>query len=218
MPVGNDVVDLTDAETRSGATHPRFLARVCRDEEIARIAAAADPRRMLWAHWAAKESAFKALRKLRPALPFIPRRFAVSFDIPRDGEPWLGSVEVDGHAAAVRVGHETDYLHAVAEAQASPTDRPRPVAAALLMGVHELPVTEVFPAPSARAGALSAAARRHLIAALAGHLGCAESDLAVVRPATPGIPPCVTLRGKPSALDVSLSHHGRLVAFAALRP
>ena len=53
--VGNDVVDLGDAETRGGPSHPRFDARVFAPAELAALAASAAPNRLRWSLWAAKE-------------------------------------------------------------------------------------------------------------------------------------------------------------------
>ena len=46
--VGNDVVDLEDSETVSGATHPRFDERVFADEEIACLRRSGAPERLRW--------------------------------------------------------------------------------------------------------------------------------------------------------------------------
>jgi hypothetical protein len=84
--VGNDVVDLAAPAARGKAADGRFLHRVFTAGEIARIRAAADPDRMLWMLWAAKEAAFKVARKLRADLPFAPPRF----------EAWLDPTAPDG--------------------------------------------------------------------------------------------------------------------------
>lgn len=84
--VGNDVVDLAAPAARGKAADGRFLHRVFTAGEIARIRAAADPDRMLWMLWSAKEAAFKVARKLRADLPFAHRRF----------EAWLDAAAADG--------------------------------------------------------------------------------------------------------------------------
>lgn len=217
MPVGNDVIDLHDPDTEPGATHPRFLARVCRAEEIARITAAPDPTRLLWIYWAAKESAFKALRKLDPSLPFLPRHFAVTFRPADESGVQSGVVETAGLAAIVWVTQHPDYLHAVAHAGPAAAETQSAAFATTLSGVHCVTRAHHDTSPSAPTD-LSAAARRFLVSRLAPHLGCRPADIAVVRGAGRGTPPLVTVRGAPSGLDVSLSHHGRLVAFAVAVP
>ena len=64
--IGNDVVDLGDAEVQPGATHPRFDARVFAREEREALRASGAPNRLRWILWAAKEAAYKAARKLDP--------------------------------------------------------------------------------------------------------------------------------------------------------
>jgi hypothetical protein len=84
--IGNDVVDLEAPEARGKAADGRFLGRVFTADEAARIRAAADPERMLWMLWSAKEAAFKVVRKLRADLPFAHRRF----------EAWADATAADG--------------------------------------------------------------------------------------------------------------------------
>lgn len=76
--IGNDIVDLAKADC-----HPRFAQRVLCDAEWLRYQAISDPeqqRLFLWKSWAAKESAFKALRRLRPACQAIARHFVCDAD------------------------------------------------------------------------------------------------------------------------------------------
>src|SRR5262245_8513603 len=113
MPLGNDIVDLSDPEAALAAHHERFLTRICGPTEIASIAIAADPTRMLWAHWAAKESAFKALRPVCPRIPFVPRRFIVEFARGNDGGIMHGCVRMADNVFTVAVHCHTDGLHAI---------------------------------------------------------------------------------------------------------
>jgi hypothetical protein len=67
---------------------------------------------------------------------------------------------------------------------------------------------------------LGIAARRLLSTSLARHLGCSPAMLAVVRDPEPDAwddlgPPRLLWYGVPLPTDVSLSHDGRFVAFAA---
>jgi phosphopantetheinyl transferase (holo-ACP synthase) len=71
---GNDVVDLAKAHS---AFSERFLKKVFAPEEEAAIRKAPDARLNAWAHWAAKESAFKVLSRRDPDLPFHWKRFVV---------------------------------------------------------------------------------------------------------------------------------------------
>ena len=84
MSVGNDVVDLDDPETRIEALHPRWAERVFTEAERRALAASRVRHRLHWALWAAKESGYKALRRLDPAAVFSPRAFEIELEAPRE--------------------------------------------------------------------------------------------------------------------------------------
>lgn len=188
--IGNDVVDLADPECAH--LHPRFDERVFAAAERRRIAFAESPERMRWILWAAKESAFKRARRLDPSLPFVPRRFAVSLDAALEGV-----VHHPGGPSRVRVELLGDCAHAVATA---PEADPRQAlhAACRLQGAD--------PSRAARALALRELAR---------HCGCSERELRVEKVARA---PQLRRRGALRAGPLSLSHHGRYVAYAAPAP
>lgn len=109
--IGNDVVDLADPEAHPEALHPRFDARVFAPEERARLARSADPARLRWALWAAKEAAYKAARQLDPAARFHPRAFVAE----------AGAVRFGARRFLVAVRETGAALHAVAlPAQGAP--------------------------------------------------------------------------------------------------
>ena len=81
MLVGNDVVDLSDPESRSEALHERFDARAFSLDEREALSASAPASASLhelrWTLWACKESAYKVAKKLDPTVRFLPRDFLV---------------------------------------------------------------------------------------------------------------------------------------------
>ena len=188
--LGNDVIDLADPETRE--RHPRFDARVFTPEEALALARAAEPERLRWRLWAAKEAAYKCLKKLEPSAVFSPRRFAVRLE--SDCE---GSVVHAGRRLRVALLEHGDALVAVASDGEDPAR-----AARSLLGV--------LPRDAAPERA-SAAARALARAAAANQLGCAASELAIARH---GRAPRLERAGTPLGLDLSLAHHGRFVAAA----
>ena len=99
MPVGNDIVDLRDPETRPGALHPRFDARVFTPAERERIGPDEQGHRMRWLMWAAKESAYKAAKKLDPRTVFSPSRFEVELSAP---SPKFGGIRPPIHPLRLR--------------------------------------------------------------------------------------------------------------------
>lgn len=188
--LGNDVVDLGDPWTAARHTDVRFVARVCGEHERARLAVAADPRSLLWAMFAAKEAAYKAVCKLGPRPVFAHRAFEVAAD--------LASVRFGDCVLALRVSIDGDRVHAVAWTG----DEPAWSVCALPAGAD----------PSERA--------RALLCESAGRaLRCSPEALRVHRDPIDGSwdgygPPRLERYGATVPVDVSLSHDGRFVACA----
>ena len=183
--VGNDIVDLEDPAIAQTHLRERFVARVCCESERALMASAAAPKLLMWSLFAAKEAAFKAISKSR-ALVFAHRKFAVSAD--------LRSVTYEKQALWLRVEVTGACIHAIAW-----TD-------------DEMPI---FGADQLSAGVDPSAAARALLLTRLGVPG-----LSVERAPTPGSwngfgPPRLVRDGVEVNLDISLSHDGRFVGFAA---
>lgn len=195
MPVGNDIVDLRDPETRPGAVHPRFDHRVFTRRERSAMEEHSLPERLRWTLWAAKESAFKAARQLDPSVRFIPRRFAVRLldDARAEVRHRVGRFQV-----WLEEAH--DWIHAVAapDGEEDAADGGAP------------PWRVDFLRDDDGAGP-SERARELAREALAPLLSLEPGELKI--PAVAGIPE-VRAGARRLALDLSLSHHGRLVACA----
>jgi len=190
--LGNDVVDLEDHEAAPSATHPRFDERVFAAEELRWLARSRCADSLRWMLWSAKESAFKAAKKLDGQTAFAPRAFVV-----RPESEDAGRVLFGDRVFAVRWTIDRSACHAVASAGLEP-------GAPIVSHIRRL-------APEERS---SSAVRRFAIDVLAPRIGVTAGDLEFVRE---GRVPRLRLRGAPLAVDVSLSHHGRYVAFAAAR-
>ena len=195
--IGNDVVDLGDAESRVAEHHPRFDERVFTAAERELIAASPGER-MRWLLWAAKESAYKAARRVDARVVFSPRRFVVH--LTRDG-----ALAVQAGAQAFAVEHDGDrhYIHAIARACGDHSTGARVHAAVSLLP------------PGATPAAASAAVRRLALATLSRRLEIPEHHLALDRERRM---PRLCIHGRPSAAVLSLAHHGRFVAFACRYP
>jgi phosphopantetheinyl transferase (holo-ACP synthase) len=188
--IGNDVVDIADSDTDAGRLHPRFDGRVFQPSERGLIATSPQPGRTRWLLWALKESAYKAARKEEPTTVFSPVRFVATLQDEASAFVCAGDRRFQ---ASISCG--PGYVHAVAW-QAS--DLP----AVTRVAVARLPNGETSP---------SAAARRLVLEQLAPLLGVAPSALAIQREARI---PSLWVHGRRSGADLSLSHHGRFVAFA----
>lgn len=216
--IGDDVVDLGDPETRVGAQHPRFDARVFAPSELEQITAGPDPVRRRWLLWAAKEAAFKVARQTNPRVVFSPRRFAVAL-----GDGGEARVRHDASSFVVRLDARRDLVHAVARPEAaSPwnvagrSEEDAPGERILLAGVASLEAAHPACEGTVRtpdADAPSREARRLVTDAVARRLGVAASRLRVVRR---GRVPRLLHGGRLLDAAVSLSHHGRFVGFACL--
>jgi phosphopantetheinyl transferase (holo-ACP synthase) len=189
--IGNDVVDLLDPAVQPGATHPRFDERVFTPEEREAIAASGAPNRLRWMLWAAKEAAFKVARKLDPRAVFSPARFAVALE-----STLRGVVRHGERRIAVRIHEDAAAIHAVAASDGASLARVR---------------AEVVALPEPDRGGSASAVRSLAIGEIARAMGAPPGDLEIVKQDRI---PHLLLRGEQSGVDLSLSHHGRLVAFA----
>jgi hypothetical protein len=165
------------------------------DSERSSIINSGDRHLTLWIHWAAKESAFKAVKKDRPDLVFRHRAFVVRFSTISRTES-TGLVSCEGGPVSVVVERLGRWLHAVALLKAG-----RAVIGSQIQGISTLGVDQEP----------SRAARGFAVSVLANVLGYPVDHLAI----TDERPPRLLLEGISTDVDVSLAHHGRGVAFAA---
>jgi len=256
--IGNDVVDLRHPACRGRAPGDPFAARILAEPERAWLGEAADAASWslrLWALWAAKETAFKALEKgSAPSRIFRPSSLVCELRIESLDVTGLGGGTITRFTGRVvrkapggdRHGHtehpvsmpvavegtsDGSWLHMIgwSGGQARPpawrldagVEGSGPPAGPLGMDALEAfraafsqeEWEGVHSAPSARARIL---ARDRLAAALAD-----EMDIEILTSGErPGrTPPRIRIGGRERPdLDLSLSHHGRFVAWALLLP
>jgi hypothetical protein len=192
VSVGNDVVDLEDPETNLLGLHRRWDERVFSAAERGALEASHSRHVQHWAFWAAKESAYKALSRLEPATVFSPREFEVelpTLPTTRSGVA-VGRVVHDGRELRLEVRLDGASVHAVATSE-------NEVGARVLSQVGQV------------RGDPGTAARRLAAGAIGSALGTDPAGLRIC-----GRPPVATLRGHRLEVGLSLSHHGRFVAFA----
>ena len=203
--LGNDVVDLRDPDTDPSTLHPRFDARVFCRSELESLKASLDPVCQRWRLWAAKEAAYKLVRKLRPSAVFSPSRFVVALAGDAGGECDIatGSVLHEGVRYPVRVERREGAIHAIT----------RPAIATASRVVHGLRRLEPHELEAREPEAAGTAARRLCCERLSSALPARVADLEVRRR---GRIPELWLLGARAAADLSLSHHGLLVAFACV--
>ena len=194
MLVGNDVVDLHDPESRPEAIHNRFDARVFTSDEREALSTSASAHELRWTLWAAKESAYKVAKKLDPAVRFLPRDFVVR----RIAEGRAVVMHKTG-PFDVRLHRTDEWVSAVAiltAANAPWTHRP------ISTGIECLEVPGADPSRTVRELACAALALRM-------NLPTGQVLIAADR----GVPVALW-RNRRLPVDLSLSHHGRFVAWA----
>ncbi len=214
MLVGNDVVDLRDSESQPEALHSRFDARVFTAAEREALGVSAAPYVLRWTLWAAKESAYKIAKKLDPTVRFLWREFSTH----PMGEGWL--VVVHGpHSFDVRVSRTDEWVHSVAthssarhcssthgsarHGSARQDWAPlRSDGSSVGAGVERLTRSDADP---------SSAVRKFARAAVGSRVECPPSQIWIA--AERGIP-VAFWRERRLSVDLSLSHHGRFVAWA----
>ena len=242
--VGNDVVDLTDPRVPGKASGTRFLQRIFAEEERSAVVGAADPDLELWQRWAAKETAYKVVSKLRGNPPtFAHRSFVVSWCPPteHDGQAGArsGSVQFESTTVAIEAAWDRETVHVVgwaAETNPSARDNPSPAgdrrreegspssrlarldeAGAVWSGPVAALEQRLTPRElEAVHSRASLAVRIAAREAIADVLGIHEHRLEIVcAPGKPGRrPPVVLVDGERDTVDVSLSHDGDWIAWA----
>ena len=179
--LGNDIVDLHVTEP---PLHLRYISRAFTPFEQAAIRGNS---MLLWLHWAAKEAAYKALKRFLPHLPFVPRRFEFN-----EG---TRVVSAEGELLAAECSITEEYVHVTCtRAQAK---RETSVL------IHRLNEHEAMRP--------SEVARRFLIEEFSRLLGVPSSRLAIVSSGGSSAP-CLHIDGSPSNYLLSMSHHGKFAA------
>jgi len=189
--IGNDIVDLEDPETQGAASHPRFDERVLSKIERAAVAESRDAVRERWVFWAAKEAAYKLTRSEDARVVFSPP----GFEVTRIGAT-RALVRWCRRLLRVDLRVHAGSVHAVARS----CERARVLSAT---AKHD----GTDPSHSVRALATQA---------LAPALGVVSGELEIQRERDR--PPVLLVRGRPTGAALSLSHHGRFVAFACEIP
>ena len=237
LSVGNDVVDLTDPRVYGKASDVRFLERIFGEEERAAIAGATDSDLELWQRWAAKETAYKAVSKLRGSPPtFAHRAFVVSWahSGEQDGSPGRrsGSVLYESTIIHIEAAWDRQTVHVVGwvgdpahlrwddmlRSRLARLDEPGAAWSGPRTELERRLTPRELEAVYSKA---SVAVRIAARAAIADALAVDERRLEIVcAPGKPGRrPPHVLVDGEPGTVDVSLSHDGEWIAWAfALQP
>ncbi|MCF8094281.1 MAG: 4'-phosphopantetheinyl transferase superfamily protein [Desulfobacteraceae bacterium] len=209
LHVGNDIVDLHAAETADKTGDIRFVRRVLTGAERRCFGRAESPDIYLWAVWAAKETAYKALVKANPDVASWPRHYDVVFedDIFRAPCPAMVKTPLDPVRVLLFVNRE--YIHCIG-------GTPGVVCPdTIIRGVEKIDSGISFFTGS-DPELESAAVRRAAVRSISEFMNLSAADIGIRRHRSiKGLgPPMVYIRTNAAEIDISLSHHGRFAAFA----
>ncbi|MDO9264310.1 MAG: 4'-phosphopantetheinyl transferase superfamily protein [Desulfosalsimonadaceae bacterium] len=211
-------MDLDTPEARGKSGDDRFMERVLTSNEQKSVRGSAHPNRLLWAFWAAKETAYKAVNKLHPDVSSAPGRYEVQLEGEGESAPGVhaisGVVYTPRGPVPVRVMFAPDYVHCIGGYSRSGNQDG--IECGMEWGVGAIDTYPESDCNKSLSERESYAARFLAASKIAGILHCHPQDIVITRQnhqSKSGLPK-VYVKGKPAGLDISLSHDGRFAAFA----
>lgn len=198
--VGNDVVDLKEAANTGKGRDSRFLKKILTDAEIEYVKNADNPDQALWSIWACKETAYKVIKKTSPDAAFTPRRWRTVLKKNQSAYSEGDVIIPDTGSVYVRFFHTPEYVHCIGVNN--------------FAGVKKLSWNVEF-LPQEKETDPSVFLRCRLENKLAQNLSVNAHQIKIERIRICGElqPPCVYIDNKKTAIDVSMSHDGRLIAY-----
>ncbi|MBU0993473.1 MAG: 4'-phosphopantetheinyl transferase superfamily protein [Proteobacteria bacterium] len=206
---GNDIIDLSSPHTQGKSKDRRYVKRILTSEEQDVVYRSVKPDKILWAFWAAKETAYKAVSKLNPFVTSIPVRYNCSIDKTNSRKKLSGIVKTPVCDVAVAIYTHNDFVHCIGiTGEANPDHE-------IIYGVHTLDCSAEpdFDRSSERE---SRYVREMAQKRLESHLSWKEDEISITqnRQANGIFYPEVFLNNLKTPVDLSLSHDGRFVAYA----
>ncbi len=188
-------MDLLDPQADPQSIHQGFDERVMTDEENRLIVSALDPHRLRWMLWAAKESAFKVVKKVDPSAVFHPKAFEVEL------------ITFGGaHVCHSKTDFETVLYHSPKWVHAVTTLESKSVKSDSRLHSRVLSLES-----QNRSFDSSMEVRTFARKALGSWLEVSWTEVEIV---TENRIPRATRRGKRLEIDLSLAHDGNFVACA----
>lgn len=209
--VGNDIVDLLSPYAIGKSRDKRFVDRVLTKEEKTVVLSSNKPDTYLWAFWAAKESAFKAVSKEDPHLSSVPKRYPVKFHSNRDENTGnlKGIVHTPAGIVNIVVYFTHDFCHCVGTIDGCLRKN---------RVIYETSSIDFNSCPdySRSNDEASLLVRKIAKCKISTFFQLDESGIDIVRSDTQkgNEPPVVYYRNDLTNIDLSLSHDGRFVAYA----
>jgi len=186
ITIGNDIVDLKTQEPR---LHERFVERVFSLNEQAFIK---NDLQKLWLCWAAKEAAYKAVRRIDLQAVFSPVKFEVNLE--------AEYVQHKDHRLYYSVISTSDYVHLICANESE-----------FLTSKNLYSWVD-----SSDTSTHSVTIRNIAIERIAALMQVTEAAVSITPPTVSGKPPLVLIDGAEIKSLISLSHHGRFLACSFL--
>ncbi len=207
--MGNDIVDLKAPEAMGKAADIRFVQRVLNPDEQQSVLNSGHPDSFLWAFWAAKESAYKAVSKIYSDVSSAPRRYPVILDSVKINNIATGIVNTPHGAVPVKIFFNEEYVHCIGiigdalslKDIVYDTERINP---------------EKIPGADSISEKESLFTRNLAKKNIASCLQIKEQDIQIIRHKNLNRinPPMIYVKGKKQNIDISLSHDGGFAAYA----
>ncbi len=184
------------------------MCKVLTPHEKQAVAYSRDPDQYLWALWASKESAYKAVSKSFPQVTAVPKRYPVFLTPNPFSMISNGVVHTPHGVARVRLFIHEAYVHCVGFYNDCPDLNN------IVWGVEK-----TLPNISVEGGLLPAQqsimVRQVAAKSIARQLNLDPEQIQIKRKkSSRGLgPPIVYVNGNRSKIDISLSHHGRFGAY-----
>ena len=185
--IGNDIVDLEEAQLNSNWQRPRFLDKLFTSKEQEVIGTSEHPFIMVWRLWSMKEAAYKLFTQLHPSRFYSPKQF----ECDRDGSN--GKVNYKTFECFTETKITKHYI--LSEASLNTTDMS----------------SKSMKFKSTSSKCQSEAVKALLLSDIAKEFNLVKEDLNLVKSEF-GIP-SVYHKFKTLDLGVSLTHHGKYGAF-----
>lgn len=213
--MGNDIVDLNTPWAVNKSRNARFMAKVFTEDETQAIGQSGNPDAMLWALWAAKETAYKVTAKSIPDALFSPLKYRVKLvrgEAANTENTQTGTVTTQSGIVTVCVFFHENHVHCIG-INGNHRDTGK------LYHGYGCGESECEDCPSLSPAAReSLAARKLALKHIAQCCGRNIEDMEIRKNGEDREtgPPMLYFKGKKDKIDISLSHDGRYVAYAFL--
>lgn len=190
MIIGNDIIDLSYWLPLNKASNPRYIDKICTQEEQAALALAEDANLLLLRLWSMKEAAYKIAVKLGAERAFIPKRLESVIVSAKKGQ-----VKSVWGEFLTLTETTPNFLHTIASNESLDIDRI---------------CSQVFSLESSLPEIQSKVVKTALLDKIAAHLELHTTDLNIEM--IDNIPR-LFVEGQLSGIDLTMSHNGGWGAF-----